>query len=213
MKARLVHSASRPSPPAVSRHRAACAYIPHQRLQCTPASRAASAYHLEYPFSTHAAGTRRSSARSRVWRSSFRTCLRSWSQVCTAALTRWASQGFPLRSADNGRARQRYLSHTVHAHERCAAGGKGTMVMITSKRAEDGDGETAGVEESHKIQKCVACSSIIRNPCSNKQHGSNPCMPPCVVSYTGVAIKVSFSGSANSESCALIFRKSACRVY
>ena len=87
------------------------------------------------------------------------------------------------------------------------------MVMITSKRAEDGDGETAGVEESHKIQKCVACSSIIRNPCSNKQHGSNPCMPPCVVSYTGVAIKVSFSGSANSESCALIFRKSACRVY
>ena len=78
------------------------------------------------------------------------------------------------------------------------------MVMITSKRAEDGDGETAGVEESHKIQKCVACSSIIRNPCSNKQHGSNPCMPPCVVSYTGVAIKVSFSGSANSESCASI---------
>ncbi len=52
MKARLVHSASRPSPPAVSRHRAACAYIPHQRLQCTPASRAASAYHFEYPFST-----------------------------------------------------------------------------------------------------------------------------------------------------------------
>ena len=34
------------------------------------------------------------------------------------------------------------------------------MVMITSKRAEDGDGETAGVEESHKIQKCAACSLI-----------------------------------------------------
>ena len=39
------------------------------------------------------------------------------------------------------------------------------MVMITSKRADEGDAETAGVEESHKIQKCATGSSAHPTMC------------------------------------------------